>query len=351
MEHQMLQDPQTPSSVQRSFQNFGVQSVPRNKCYSPNKLVKCLFGSDSDVSFHVGEQPCGTSDSRLSMEETNRFSPCIIHTPEILQHSGGLFSPAVDATWSASCTDISGIVPRNVRRKMSTEGMDDFECSVENTSGLDMDFQISKTPSSPEKKTDFAGRKTLFQSKRSEPSFLKQKDFTPILLQKTGKKPSWLNFDAHYRFLEVIGRGNFGEVWKAEHHSTKKLYAIKKSTRRFRSSKERDGHLREITSVAKLDPHDHLVRYFRAWQVTGPRGPVDDGWFMLPVTTTGKTAEPGRAVNVFDRNGLCSSQPTGKCPSSPQRNGRIAHAGLPARTGDKFRGASSPVAAAAAAAE
>lgn len=248
-------------------------SIKSSRNCSPYIFGKSLFGSETDVTMSASGMKGELNESRLSTNDTLQcpLTP-ELHTPETCCRCG-IFSPSEEAAWSAAVTEISSEQPRSVRRKMSTEDNQNSDSSMpledqDGSSRSIFDFQMHKKPRSPDAKDEFLNRKALFQSRRSEPSFLKQKDFTPILLQRTGKQPSKLSFDGHYRFIEVIGRGNFGEVWKAEHHSTKELYAIKKSTRRFRSSKERDGHLREITSVAKLDPHENLVRYFRAWQAS-----------------------------------------------------------------------------------
>ncbi len=211
--------------------------------------------------------PGEANDSRLSSNDTIQGEL----TPDFCNR--GLFSPCNEAAdWSAVCTEMPGSVPRNLRRRTSTETSHKIEFETDNKENLSSsmnDFQINKKNLSTPVADEYENRRAKFQSKGSQPSFLAQKDFTPILLGRLGKQISELNFDGHYRFIEVIGRGNFGEVWKAEHNGTKDVYAIKKSTRRFRSSKERNNHLREINSVSKLGAHENLVRYFRAWQVSG----------------------------------------------------------------------------------
>ena len=259
------ESPKTPCSRFQGPQNE-FRSRVRYFGEAPTFPGQNLFGSDCDAHLSTCTDlstPGEANQSNLSVNDTIQNG---LNTPDLGHRD--LFSPSNEAAvWSAACTEIPGSAPK--KRRTSTEALEIYESeneNKENLSDLMNDFQINKRNHSTQL-DEFQIRKARYQNRESQPSFLVQKDFTPILLGKLGKQISELNFDDHYRFIEVIGQGNFGEVWKAEHNKTKVLYAIKKSTRRFRSSKERDNHLREIRSVAKLDAHDNLVRYFRAWQV------------------------------------------------------------------------------------
>jgi len=43
-----------------------------------------------------------------------------------------------------------------------------------------------------------------------------------------------------------------GEVWSAVHHSSEKYYALKKSTQKFRGSRDKEKFLREIGALLCL---------------------------------------------------------------------------------------------------
>ncbi len=65
-----------------------------------------------------------------------------------------------------------------------------------------------------------------------------------------------------FEFLEVIGRGGMGVVFKARHRSMQRLVAIKiPRPDRFASTEDRDRFEREASVVAKLD-HPGIVRVY-----------------------------------------------------------------------------------------
>jgi hypothetical protein len=130
-----------------------------------------------------------------------------------------------------------------------------------------LDFSRLEATHSNDRHQDLKRRSHSAHSGFTRP-FLATEDFTSILL-KAGQAASFLNYSSHYRFIECIGAGNFGEVWKASHHRTGALFAVKQSRRPFRTSKELDRFLRELHAVARMDPHPNLVQYHRAWQDGG----------------------------------------------------------------------------------
>jgi len=101
-------------------------------------------------------------------------------------------------------------------------------------------------------------------------SLMDRKDYTKLILKRM---PSQLLYDRHYTLTELLGRGDFGEVWTAVNNRTNEKFALKKSTRRFRGHAARQKYVKEITNVAQMGHHPNLVHYERAWQ--------DDGHFFI----------------------------------------------------------------------
>lgn len=59
---------------------------------------------------------------------------------------------------------------------------------------------------------------------------------------------------------------NGGQVYEARDRRHGTLCAIKVSRKEFRSKGDRERYLHEVESVAGLEEHPNVVKYFRCWQ-------------------------------------------------------------------------------------
>eukprot|EP00640_Fibrocapsa_japonica_P000718 CAMPEP_0113953232 /NCGR_PEP_ID=MMETSP1339-20121228/90867_1 /TAXON_ID=94617 /ORGANISM="Fibrocapsa japonica" /LENGTH=560 /DNA_ID=CAMNT_0000961953 /DNA_START=140 /DNA_END=1819 /DNA_ORIENTATION=- /assembly_acc=CAM_ASM_000762 len=87
-------------------------------------------------------------------------------------------------------------------------------------------------------------------------------------------------YEAEYEEIDMVSRGAFGEVWRAQHRLDGREYAIKKvylhqllALSQEQSQKQLEVVLREVQCLAQLD-HPNTVRYHTAWleQRWLPRG-------------------------------------------------------------------------------
>ncbi len=81
-------------------------------------------------------------------------------------------------------------------------------------------------------------------------------------------------FKNEFQDLGVVGRGDFGVVYKARWKVDGKCYAVKKSKRQFRGAADRQRALQEVEHYATLckvgdEPHPNCVQYYRAWENRG----------------------------------------------------------------------------------
>eukprot|EP01134_Creolimax_fragrantissima_P000902 CFRG0902T1 len=76
-------------------------------------------------------------------------------------------------------------------------------------------------------------------------------------------------FEQAFAITEKLGEGSFGQVFKARCKKNGRLYAIKRSYRRFNGSSDRLRQIEEANHVRNLGNHSHCIRYFDAWQEDG----------------------------------------------------------------------------------
>lgn len=92
-------------------------------------------------------------------------------------------------------------------------------------------------------------------------------------------------FASHFEYVRDLGRGSFYSVVEARDKETGDHYAIKKTQRQFRSTRDRDLYLGEVRAYVRVGRHDNVVQCHRAWQENGhlfvqlelcPRGSLRD---------------------------------------------------------------------------
>jgi len=83
-----------------------------------------------------------------------------------------------------------------------------------------------------------------------------------------GQELSRSIYGTEYRQISILGRGGFGEVYKALNHVDGQEYAIKKiiiTAERLRARKDRvTTLLSEVRALAQLN-HQNIVRYYHGW--------------------------------------------------------------------------------------
>eukprot|EP01133_Synstelium_polycarpum_P013852 gene13852-16336_t len=73
----------------------------------------------------------------------------------------------------------------------------------------------------------------------------------------------------HFIYLQKLGEGCFGEVWKAKHVLDDHLYAVKKSKKPIWETHERSHQLQEIEKGMKLGYHPNIATVMAAWEEGG----------------------------------------------------------------------------------
>lgn len=78
-----------------------------------------------------------------------------------------------------------------------------------------------------------------------------------------------LYFEQCFVIKEKLGAGAFGEVYKVESKEDGKIYAVKRSSQRFRGEWDRRNRLAEVEKHERLPPHPNCVHFIKAWEERG----------------------------------------------------------------------------------
>ena len=102
-----------------------------------------------------------------------------------------------------------------------------------------------------------------------------------------------------FRILDVLGRGGFGECFRAQNKLDGRLYAIKRVQLPSHEHLLNQMILREVKLLSRLN-HDNIVRYFNAWQerVRIPKHRRKNDT-LSPQMTPNDTESNGKAFNLF----------------------------------------------------
>lgn len=78
-----------------------------------------------------------------------------------------------------------------------------------------------------------------------------------------------LYFEQCFVIKEKLGAGAFGEVYKVESKEDGRIYAVKRSSQRFRGEWDRRNRLTEVEKHERLPPHPNCVHFIKAWEERG----------------------------------------------------------------------------------
>ncbi|XP_065900726.1 membrane-associated tyrosine- and threonine-specific cdc2-inhibitory kinase-like [Dysidea avara] len=78
-----------------------------------------------------------------------------------------------------------------------------------------------------------------------------------------------LYFEQCFVIKDKLGAGSFGEVYKVESKEDNEIYAVKRSSQKFRGEWDRKNRLAEVEKHERLPPHPNCVRFVKAWEERG----------------------------------------------------------------------------------
>jgi translation initiation factor 2-alpha kinase 4 len=86
---------------------------------------------------------------------------------------------------------------------------------------------------------------------------------TPFRSRRFSNKSNTSRFASEWEVLDKLGRGGFGEVFRARRKLDGQIYAVK-VIQASKTSEALEDMLREVSLLAKLN-HPYVVRYYNAW--------------------------------------------------------------------------------------
>ncbi|KAG4305684.1 hypothetical protein PORY_000594 [Pneumocystis oryctolagi] len=152
----------------------------------------------------------------------------------------------------------------------------EFDCPLTPTKGVFLDNErfgkrwkidsglgyFSRSPTDP----------SLFHlsSKVSEPNVFSDSQSLTILPNCTSFKesssPSSDLLTSRFRNVELVGSGEFSEVYEVEEKDSSVKFAVKKTKFAYSGSKERSRRLEEVNILRKLGRHEHIVELLDSWE-------------------------------------------------------------------------------------
>jgi serine/threonine protein kinase len=73
-------------------------------------------------------------------------------------------------------------------------------------------------------------------------------------------------FEQCFDNLGELGKGSFGVVYKARSRDTGHIFAVKKSTKRYRGERDRLRRLTEAKTAGTLGDNPHCLHYYGGWE-------------------------------------------------------------------------------------
>ena len=73
-------------------------------------------------------------------------------------------------------------------------------------------------------------------------------------------------FEQCFDNLGELGKGSFGVVYKARSRDTGEIFAVKKSTKRYKGTRDRLRRLMEVQTGGAINDSPYCLRYYGGWE-------------------------------------------------------------------------------------
>jgi len=76
-------------------------------------------------------------------------------------------------------------------------------------------------------------------------------------------------YDQCYKQMDTLGSGSYATVYEVLSLEDRRLYAVKRTARKFTSTSDRKRKIEEMYVAKRIGDHNQLVQYFDAWEEDG----------------------------------------------------------------------------------